>query len=64
MSLSTPLEVKFAGEPVLREMARKLAPEKIRSLEIQQHVENTRDTMHRAPAWAGRLPEFHERDAA
>ena len=43
------LEIKSAGEPVLRQKARNLTREEILSPTIQQLIENMRETMHKAP---------------
>jgi peptide deformylase len=43
------LEIKSAGEPVLREKARDLTREEILSSSTQQLIENMRETMHKAP---------------
>jgi peptide deformylase len=43
------LEIKSAGEPVLREKARDLTRDEILSSTIQQLIENMRETMHKAP---------------
>lgn len=44
-----PLKIVQAGEPVLRQAARKLTPEEIRSKETQQLIEWMRATMRDAP---------------
>ena len=43
------LKIVQAGEAVLRERARPLAPEEIRNAEIQQLIEWMRETMRDAP---------------
>ena len=43
------LKIVQAGEPVLRQKARDLTPEEIRSPEIQRLIEQMRDTMRDAP---------------
>jgi peptide deformylase len=44
-----PLEIKLAGEPVLRQAARKLTREEILSPSTQQLIEQMRETMRKAP---------------
>ncbi len=44
-----PLEIRSAGEPVLRQVARTLTREEILSVEIQQLIAGMRETMHKAP---------------
>jgi len=43
------LDIKSAGEPVLRQRARNLSKEDILSSEIQQLIEKMRETMYKAP---------------
>jgi peptide deformylase len=43
------LKIVQAGDPVLRQAARELTPDEIRSAEIQQLIEWMRETMHDAP---------------
>jgi peptide deformylase len=43
------MEIKSAGEPVLRQPARSLSREEILSPAIQQLIEDMRETMHKAP---------------
>jgi peptide deformylase len=43
------LKILQAGEPVLRESARRLTPEEIVSDEIQRLIRDMRETMHDAP---------------
>jgi peptide deformylase len=45
----TPLEIKLAGEPVLRQITRKLTREEILSPSTQQLIEQMRETMYKAP---------------
>ena len=52
------LEIKSAGEPVLRQTARKLTREKILSPAIQQLIEDMRETMHRAPGVGLAAPQI------
>jgi peptide deformylase len=53
-----PLAIKFAGEPVLRQSARKLTREKILSRAIQQLIEDMRETMHKAPGVGLAAPQI------
>jgi peptide deformylase len=46
---STLLEIKSAGEPVLRQEARLLSRQEVRSSDIQQLIEGMRETMYKAP---------------
>lgn len=43
------LEIVQAGDPVLRQLARPLAPTEILSAETQQLIQDMRETMHAAP---------------
>jgi peptide deformylase len=52
------LEIKSAGEPVLRQTARNLAAKEILSREIQQLIENMRETMHKAPGVGLAAPQI------
>jgi peptide deformylase len=54
----TPLEIKLAGEPVLRQTARKLARKEILSSTIQQLIENMRETMYKAPGVGLAAPQI------
>src|SRR5277367_991865 len=45
----TLLEIKSAGEPVLRQTGRNLSRKEILSPEVQQLIENMRETMYKAP---------------
>jgi peptide deformylase len=51
MALSSPMRLKIvqAGDPVLRQSARELTPDEIRSAETQQLIEWMRETMYDAP---------------
>jgi peptide deformylase len=44
-----PLEIKLAGEPVLRQPAHKLSREELLSPATQQLIEQMRETMYKAP---------------
>jgi peptide deformylase len=52
------LEIKSAGEPVLRQKARNLTREEVLSPAIQQLIENMRETMHRAPGVGLAAPQI------
>jgi peptide deformylase len=52
------LEIKSAGEPVLRRTARPLSHTEILSREIQQLIENMRETMHKAPGVGLAAPQI------
>jgi len=52
------LEIKSAGEPVLRQKARNLTREEILSPTIQQLIENMRETMHKAPGVGLAAPQI------
>jgi peptide deformylase len=52
------LEIKSAGEPVLRQTARDLSRKEILSPEIQQLIENMRETMHKAPGVGLAAPQI------
>jgi len=52
------LEIKSAGEPILRQTARKLNREKILSPAIQQLIEDMRETMHKAPGVGLAAPQI------
>ena len=52
------LEIKSAGEPVLREKARELSRDEILSPSIQQLIENMRETMHKAPGVGLAAPQI------
>src|SRR5277367_5226045 len=54
----TPLEIKSAGEPVLRQTARKLTREEILSPTVQQLIENMRETMYKAPGVGLAAPQI------
>jgi peptide deformylase len=54
----TVLEIKSAGEPVLRQVARPLQREEIRSPSIQQLIENMRETMYKAPGVGLAAPQI------
>ncbi len=54
----TPLEIRLAGEPVLRHTARKLAREEILSPTTQQLIEQMRETMYRAPGVGLAAPQI------
>ena len=53
-----PLEIKSAGEPVLRQIARQLTREEILSPTIQQLIENMRETMYKAPGVGLAAPQI------
>ena len=53
-----PLEIKSAGEPLLRQTARKLNREKILSPAIQQLIEDMRETMYKAPGVGLAAPQI------
>jgi peptide deformylase len=52
------LEIKSAGEPVLRQKARNLTTKEILSREIQQLLENMRETMDKAPGVGLAAPQI------
>src|SRR5271155_2815445 len=52
------LDIKSAGEPVLRQKARNLSREEILSPAIQQLIENMRETMHKAPGVGLAAPQI------
>jgi peptide deformylase len=52
------LEIRSAGEPVLRQKARDLGREEILSPAIQQLLENMRETMHKAPGVGLAAPQI------
>jgi peptide deformylase len=54
----TPLEIKSAGEPVLRQTSLKLSREKILSPTIQQLIEQMRETMYKAPGVGLAAPQI------
>ena len=53
-----PLEIKSAGEPVLRQAARKLTREEILSPTTQQLIEQMRETMYKAPGVGLAAPQI------
>src|SRR5277367_2526947 len=53
-----PLEIKLAGEPVLRQAARKLTREEILSPTTQQLIEQMRETMYKAPGVGLAAPQI------
>jgi peptide deformylase len=53
-----PLEIKLAGEPVLRQTARKLTREEILSPSTQQLIEQMRETMYKAPGVGLAAPQI------
>jgi peptide deformylase len=53
-----PLEIKLAGEPVLRQTARKLTREEILAPTTQQLIEQMRETMHKAPGVGLAAPQI------
>lgn len=53
-----PLEIKTAGEPVLRQIARKLTREEILSPSTQQLIEQMRETMYKAPGVGLAAPQI------
>jgi peptide deformylase len=53
-----PLEIKSAGEPVLRQTARKLTGEEVLSPATQQLIEQMRDTMYAAPGVGLAAPQI------
>jgi peptide deformylase len=54
----TPLEIKSAGEPVLRQTALKLTREDILSPTTQQLIEQMRETMYKAPGVGLAAPQI------
>ena len=54
------LKICQAGEPVLREAARPLSPDEIRSAEIQQLVESMKETVRAAPGVGLAAPQIGE----
>jgi peptide deformylase len=54
----SPLEIKSAGEPVLRQTALKLTRENILSPAIQQLIEQMRETMYKAPGVGLAAPQI------
>jgi len=52
------LEIKSAGEPVLRQTARKLSREEVLSPIVQQLIENMRETMYKAPGVGLAAPQI------
>jgi peptide deformylase len=55
---SPPLEIKSAGEPVLRQSARQLSREEILSPTTQQLIEQMRETMYKAPGVGLAAPQI------
>jgi peptide deformylase len=53
-----PLEIKSAGEPVLRQRARPLSRQEVRSSDIQQLIEAMRETMYKAPGVGLAAPQI------
>ena len=54
----TPLEIKLAGEPVLRQTAGKLNREEILSPSTQHLIEQMRETMYKAPGVGLAAPQI------
>lgn len=54
------LKICQAGEPVLRQVARELSPEEVRSTEVQQLIELMRETMRDAPGVGLAAPQVGE----
>lgn len=52
------LKIVQVGEPVLREAARILTAEEIKSREIQKLIEDMRETMHKAPGVGLAAPQI------
>jgi peptide deformylase len=52
------LPIVHAGEPVLREQARALSPQEIRSKDIQKLIEHMRETMRKAPGVGLAAPQI------
>src|SRR5580765_9116832 len=52
------LPIVHAGEPVLRQQARALSPQEIRSKEIQKLIEHMRETMRHAPGVGLAAPQI------
>lgn len=52
------LKIVQAGEPVLRQRARSLSPEEIRSAAIQELIEHMRETMRDAPGVGLAAPQI------
>ena len=55
---ASPLEIKLAGEPALRQTARKLTREEILSPSTQQLIEQMRETMYKAPGVGLAAPQI------
>ncbi len=55
---SEALEIRSAGEPVLRQQARDLTREEILSATIQQLIESMRETMYKAPGVGLAAPQI------
>jgi peptide deformylase len=55
---ASPLEIKSAGEPVLRQTARKLTRQEILSPATQQLIEQMRETMYKAPGVGLAAPQI------
>jgi len=53
-----PLEIKLAGEPILRQTALDLTRENILSSAVQQLIEDMRETMHKAPGVGLAAPQI------
>ena len=58
MAQSKPLDIKSAGDPVLRKPARKLTREEILAPTTQQLIEQMRETMHKAPGVGLAAPQI------
>jgi peptide deformylase len=55
-----PLTIVQAGDPVLRRAARALRPNEIRSREIQNLIEQMKETMHAAPGVGLAAPQIEQ----
>jgi peptide deformylase len=55
-----PLEIRRAGDPVLRQKARPLAPDEILGREVQQLVADMRDTLRATPGSGLAAPQVGE----
>ena len=52
------VDIRQVGEPVLRQRARPLTPDEIRSAPIQRLIEHMRDTMREAPGVGLAAPQI------
>ncbi len=58
MAQPKPLEIKSAGEPVLRQTARHITREEILSPTVRQLIEQMRETMYKAPGVGLAAPQI------